>query len=134
MTVLAIGRVELAGRYHCGLGYCPQQWSMHRHFGNLQLSCLPKLTTLVFSHHSSPKKTSLFYHHSCCHSSTRTMLNVRHWTVTLENFTRYWEWPGSIELSLSVPRCVFPYFQPQVLASRNLWDAVFSQQLPNNLE
>jgi hypothetical protein len=28
--------------------------------GNLQWSCLPKLTTLVFSHHSSPKKTSLF--------------------------------------------------------------------------
>jgi hypothetical protein len=58
--LLAIGRVELAGRYHCGLGYYPQQWSVHWHFGNLQWSCLPKLTALVFSHHSSPKKTSLF--------------------------------------------------------------------------
>jgi hypothetical protein len=56
--------------------------------------------------------------------------------------------PGSIELSLSVfislrlrlrstesgvPKC-FPVLLIQPFASRNLWDAVFSQQLPNNLE
>jgi hypothetical protein len=69
------------------------------------------------------------------------MLNVRHWTIILVNFTRFWEWPGSIELSLSVhfpapileSQNVFPTLSSFIpaFASRNLWDAVFSQHFPN---
>jgi hypothetical protein len=57
---------------------------MLRHFGNLQWSCLPKLTTRDFL---TQEDESFFTITPCRHSSTRTILNVRYWTIILEIFT-----------------------------------------------